>query len=144
LGWYEAEGWEAGCERCIELINFGGRGHSLIIHATNEDVIMAFGLEKPVFRIGVNTMGTLGMIGMTTGVMPSLTLGPGGIGGAITGDNVTVYHLFNVKRMAFETSRPPEAAMRPGNVPAGAIYGPSPQELEKIVREVVGEIINAK
>jgi acetaldehyde dehydrogenase (acetylating) len=144
LGWYEAEGWEAGCERCIELINFGGRGHSLIIHATNEDVIMAFGLEKPVFRIGVNTMGTLGMIGMTTGIMPSLTLGPGGIGGAITGDNVTVYHLFNVKRMAFETSRPPEAAMRPGNVPAGAIYGPSPQELEKIVREVVGEIINAK
>jgi acetaldehyde dehydrogenase (acetylating) len=144
LGWYEAEGWEAGCERCIELINFGGRGHSLIIHATNEDVIMAFGLEKPVFRIGVNTMGTLGMIGMTTGVMPSLTLGPGGIGGAITGDNVTVYHLFNVKRMAFETSRPPEAAMRPGNVPAGAIYAPSPQEIEKIVREVVGEIVNAR
>jgi acetaldehyde dehydrogenase (acetylating) len=144
LGWYEAEGWEAGCEQCIELINFGGRGHSLIIHATNEDVIMAFGLEKPVFRIGVNTMGTLGMIGMTTGIMPSLTLGPGGIGGAITGDNVTVYHLFNIKRMAFETSRPPEAAMRPGTVPAGAVYAPSPQDLEKIVREVVGEIINAK
>jgi acetaldehyde dehydrogenase (acetylating) len=144
LGWYEAEGWEAGCERCIQLINFGGRGHSLIIHATNEDVIMAFGLEKPVFRIGVNTMGTLGMIGMTTGVMPSLTLGSGGIGGAITGDNVTVHHLFNIKRMAFETSRPPESAMRSGNVPAGAVYGPSPQELEKIVREVVGEIINAK
>ncbi|MGD8456190.1 MAG: aldehyde dehydrogenase family protein [Anaerolineales bacterium] len=144
LGWYEAEGWEAGCEHCIELINFGGRGHSLIIHATNEDVIMAFGLEKPVFRIGVNTMGTLGMIGLTTGIMPSLTLGPGGIGGAITGDNITVYHLFNIKRMAFETSKPPEEAMRPGSVPAGPIYGPSPQELEKIVREVVGEIVNAK
>ena len=144
LGWYEVEGWEAGCERCIELINFGGRGHSLIIHATNEDVIMAFGLEKPVFRIGVNTMGTLGMIGMTTGLMPSLTLGSGGIGGAITGDNVTVYHLFNVKRMAFETSRPPEGAMRPGTGTAGKVYGPSPKELEKVVREVVGEILNAK
>ncbi|MFQ5615965.1 MAG: aldehyde dehydrogenase family protein, partial [Anaerolineales bacterium] len=47
LGWYEADGWEAGCERCIELIQFGGRGHSLIIHATDERVIMAFGLEKP-------------------------------------------------------------------------------------------------
>jgi hypothetical protein len=35
---------------------------------------MAFGLEKPVFRIGVNTMGTLGAIGLTTGVMPSMTL----------------------------------------------------------------------
>ena len=144
LGWYEAEGWEAGCERCIDLINFGGRGHSLIIHATNEDVIMAFGLEKPVFRIGVNTMGTLGAIGLTTGVMPSLTLGSGGIGGAITGDNVTVYHLFNVKRLAFEISKPPETAMRPGSGTAGKVYAPSPQEVETIVREVVGEILNAK
>jgi acetaldehyde dehydrogenase (acetylating) len=144
LGWYEAEGWEAGCERCIELINFGGRGHSLIIHATNEDIIMSFGLEKPVFRIGVNTMGTLGMIGMTTGIMPSLTLGSGGIGGAITGDNVTVYHLFNIKRMAFEISKPPEDAMRPGSGTAGKVYAPSPQEVENIVREVIGEILNAK
>lgn len=105
---------------------------------------MAFGLEKPVFRIGVNTMGTLGMIGMTTGIMPSLTLGSGGIGGSITGDNVTVYHLFNVKRMAFETSKPPEGAMGPGTGTAGKVYGPSPKELEKVVREVVGEILNAK
>ena len=123
LGWYEANGWEAGCDRSIEMINFGGRGHSLIIHATDEKVIMAFGLEKPVFRIGVNTMGTLGTIGLTTSVMPSLTLGAGGIGGSITGDNITVYHLFNIKRMAFETSRPPEMAMRSGTAPAGPVYG---------------------
>jgi acetaldehyde dehydrogenase (acetylating) len=144
LGWYEANGWEAGCDRCIELIQFGGRGHSLIIHAENEDVIMAFGLEKPVFRIGVNTMGTLGMIGMTTDVMPSLTLGPGGIGGAITGDNVTVHHLYNLKRIAYETSRPPEEAFRPSTVPAGPVYGPSPGELEAVVREVVRAVLRAQ
>jgi len=92
LGWYEADGWEAGCERCIELIQFGGRGHSLVLHARDEKVIMAFGLEKPVFRIAVNTMATLGAIGLTTGVMPSLTLGAGGVGGSITGDNITTYH----------------------------------------------------
>ncbi len=143
LGWYEANGWEAGCERCIELINFGGRGHSLIIHATDEKVIMAFGLEKPVFRIGVNTMGTLGSIGMTTNVMPSLTLGAGGIGGSITGDNVGVYHLFNIKRMAFETSRPPDMAMRSGTTPAGPVYGPTPGEIETVVEEVVRQIIRA-
>lgn len=143
LGWYEANGWEAGCERCIELINFGGRGHSLIIHATDEKVIMAFGLEKPVFRIGVNTMGTLGSIGLTTSVMPSLTLGAGGIGGSITGDNVTVYHLFNIKRMAFETSRPPEMAMRSGTTPAGPVYGPAPGEIEAVVEEVVRQLIKA-
>jgi acetaldehyde dehydrogenase (acetylating) len=143
LGWYESNGWEAGCERCIELINFGGRGHSLIIHATDEKILMAFGLEKPVFRIGVNTMGTLGSIGLTTNVMPSLTLGAGGIGGSITGDNVGVYHLFNIKRMAFETSRPPEMAMRSGTAPSGPVYGPAPGEIEAVVEEVVQQIIRA-
>jgi len=142
LGWYEAQGWEAGCDRCMELINFGGRGHSLILHATDEKVIMAFGLEKPVFRIGVNTMGTLGMIGLTTRIMPSLTLGAGGVGGSITGDNVTVYHLFNVKRMAFETTRPPDMAMRSGTTPAGPIYGPDPGEIEAVVEEVVRQILS--
>ncbi len=141
LAWYEADGWEAGCERCIELIQFGGRGHSLIIHATDEKVIMAFGLEKPVFRIGVNTLGTLGAIGLTTGIMPSMTLGPGGIGGAITGDNITVYHMFNVKRLAYELTPPPEEALRPGTAPAGPVYGPAPQDIEAIVRQVVQEIL---
>ena len=143
LGWYEADGWEAGCERCIELIQFGGRGHSLVIHATDEKVIMAFGLEKPVFRIVVNTMATLGAIGLTTKIMPSLTLGPGGIGGAVTGDNITVYHLFNVKRMAFEVVRPPAAALQPGTVPAGPIYGPDLQRIASEVEEVAKEILRA-
>ena len=141
LGWYEANGWEAGCDRCIELINFGGRGHSIVLHATNEKVIMAFGLEKPVFRIGVNTMATLGSIGLTTNVMPSLTLGAGGIGGSITGDNITVYHLFNIKRMAYEARRPPDEVFQPGTTPAGPIYGPSPSEIESVVEDVIREIL---
>ncbi len=141
LGWYEVDGWEAGCERCIELINFGGRGHSLVIHATDEKVIMAFGLDKPVFRIGVNTMATLGAIGMTTGIMPSMTLGPGGIGGSVSGDNITVYHLFNVKRLAFEVVAPPGQALRPGSVPAGPVYGLDPQRVADVVAEVAREIL---
>jgi acetaldehyde dehydrogenase (acetylating) len=144
LGFYIADGWENGCDRCLELINFGGRGHSLIIHATNEEIIYAFGLEKPVFRIGVNTMGTLGMIGYTTGITPSLTLGSGGVGGAITGDNINVHHLYNVKRMAFEISDPPEEAFQPGSVPAGSIQAPDYEALENLVRETVQEILNTK
>jgi acetaldehyde dehydrogenase (acetylating) len=141
LGFYTAEGWEAGCDRCIDLIHFGGRGHSLIIHATNEDVIMAFGLEKPVFRIGVNTMGTLGMIGYTTGVSPSLTLGSGGVGGSITGDNIDVHHLYNVKRMAFEIKSPPREAFQPGRYPRRKPGGPDYQQLEELVREAVREVL---
>ncbi len=140
LGWYEADGWEAGCERCIELIQFGGKGHSLTIHARDEKVIMAFGLEKPVFRILVNTMSTLGALGLTTGVMPSLTLGAGGIGGSITGDNITVHHMFNVKRLAYGINTPPPQALVPGAPPSG----PTPQQVEAVVRQVVNDILNAK
>lgn len=148
LGWYEANGWEAGCERCLELINYGGRGHSLVIHAQDDKIILQFGLEKPVFRIAVNTLGTLGTTGMTTGVMPSMTLGSGGVGGAITGDNITVHHMYNVKRLAYETTPPPEAALRPGStddpsqlrrngsVPVGA----QADRVEEIVQRVLAEL----
>ncbi len=144
LGWYEVDGWEEGCDRSIELIQFGGRGHSLFIHAQDEKVIMAFGLEKPVFRIGVNTMGTLGAIGLTTGVMPSMTLGSGAVGGSISGDNITVHHMYNVKRLAYELTPPPDSALRPGLVPATPVNAPDPQMIEAVVREVVAELLNLK
>ncbi len=145
LGWYEADGWEAGCEKCIELINFGGRGHTLVIHAQDDNVIMKFGLEKPVFRIMVNTWGTLGATGYTTGVMPSMTLGPGGVGGAITGDNITVHHMYNVKRLAYELVTPPPEAFTEGPASAApaassAPTGTSDTEIEDIVRRVLKEL----
>jgi acetaldehyde dehydrogenase (acetylating) len=156
LGWYEVNGWEAGCEKCIELIQYGGRGHSLVIHAQDDNIIMRFGLEKPVFRIAVNTMGTLGATGMTTGVMPSMTLGPGGTGGAITGDNISVHHMYNIKRLAYEINPPPEAAMLPGSTdparqnqraaaaavapPNGTGPGLDDARIDEIVRRVLAEL----
>ncbi len=140
LAWIVVDGWEQGCETSIATIETGGRGHTQIIHATDQNVIMAFGLEKPVFRILVNTMGTLGAIGFTTGVMPSLTLGSGGVGGAITGDNITAYHLINIKRLAYETVPPPQAALLPGESSAG----PTPQEIERAVRQIVNDILATK
>jgi acetaldehyde dehydrogenase (acetylating) len=137
LGWYEVDGWEQGCETSIALIQTGGRGHTQIIYANDERVIMAFGLEKPVFRILVNTMGTLGAIGLTTGLMPSMTLGSGGVGGSITGDNITAYHLINIKRLAYETMPPPSEAFSPGET----LAGPSPVEIEQVVRQVVSEVL---
>jgi len=140
LGWYVVDGWEEGCETSIAMIETGGRGHTQIIYANDERVIMAFGLEKPVFRILVNTMGTLGAIGYTTGVAPSLTLGSGGVGGAITGDNITVTHLMNVKRLAYETVPPPLEAFAPGEPSMGT----SPAEVERMVRQVLDEILQKK
>ncbi len=69
------------------------------------------GLKKPAFRIVVNTPTTLGSIGLTTGLDPSMTLGCGGYGGNITSDNISPRHLLNIKRLAYQTS--PAPAMRP-------------------------------
>jgi acetaldehyde dehydrogenase (acetylating) len=110
LGFCVEDGWRAGCERSIELLRFGGDGHSLVIHAQDEQVVHAFGMEKPAFRILVNTWGTFGAIGASTGLMPSMTLAPGGIGGAVVSDNITVHHVLNIKRVAHEIARPPADA----------------------------------
>jgi acetaldehyde dehydrogenase (acetylating) len=64
-------------------------------------------------------MGTLGTTGMTTGVVPAMTLGSGGIGGSITGDNITVEHMLNVKRLAYEIAPVVSAAERPAVSTAG-------------------------
>ena len=140
LAWYEADGWEKGCELSIAVIEAGGLGHTQIIHATDERVIMAFGLEKPVYRILVNTMGTLGAVGLTTGLMPSLTLGPGGLGGAITGDNITASHLINIKRLAYETAAPPAEALSASGRPSG----PTAEEVERAVWQALTEIMAKK
>lgn len=144
LGFYVEDGWRAGCERCIELLRFGGDGHSLVIHATDEDVILAFGIEKPAFRILVNTWGTLGAIGATTGVMPSMTLAPGGVGGSVVSDNITVTHLLNVKRVAYALREPPAAAyeLAPDvTASASASRATRPDErVDRIVRRVLAEL----
>jgi acetaldehyde dehydrogenase (acetylating) len=66
------------------------------------------------------------------------------VGGAITGDNINVHHLYNVKRLAFEISSPPDEAFQAGSVPAGSIKAPDYDSLENLVRETVQEILATK
>lgn len=119
LGFMVEDGWHAGCQRSIELLNFGGAGHSVSIHARDEEAILAFGIEKPAFRIMVNTWGCLGGVGATTGIRPSMTLGPGGIGGAVVSDNISIEHVLNTKRIAYHYQNAPEVARLHGGVPNG-------------------------
>jgi acetaldehyde dehydrogenase (acetylating) len=146
LGFYTEADWHAGCERCIQLLRFGGDGHSLVIHATDQEVITTFGIEKPAFRILVNTWGTLGAVGVTTGLMPSMTLAPGGVGGSVLSDNITVHHLLNIKRLAYNTTAPPPEAMTLApDVEPGGSYGSSdtpatPEAIAEIVRRVLTEM----
>ena len=106
LAFYTEADWQKACERCYELLEFGGIGHSLVIHSQNDRVIREFALKKPVFRILVNTPSSQGAIGLTTGLAPALTLGCGTWGGSITADNVGPLHLINRKRLAYSLSAP--------------------------------------
>ena len=101
LAFYVEKDWEAACDRCIELLNYGGLGHTLAIHSRNDEIIRQFGLQKPVFRIVVNTQAALGAVGYTTRLFPSMTLGCGTLGGNITSDNISPFHLINIKRVAY-------------------------------------------
>jgi acetaldehyde dehydrogenase (acetylating) len=107
LSFYVVTDWRDGCERCKQILRYGGMGHTMSIHSRNDDIILQFGLKKPAFRIVVNTPTTLGSIGLTTGLDPSMTLGCGGYGGNITSDNISPRHLLNIKRLAYETSPAP-------------------------------------
>jgi acetaldehyde dehydrogenase (acetylating) len=89
----------------------------------------------------------LGSVGFTTNLMPSMTLGSGGIGGSITGDNITTRHLLNVKRMAYEVTPPPDDVLL-GSHPSAvstpttppSVNGITQADVEEIVRRVLGEI----
>ncbi len=118
LAYYVVEDWHAGCERCKEILRYGGMGHTMSIHSQDDAVILEFGLKKPAFRIVVNTSTTLGSIGMTTGLDPSMTLGCGGWGGNITSDNISPRHLLNIKRLAYETRGAPRRETPDGTAAA--------------------------
>jgi len=124
LSFYVVKDWREGCERCIQILRYGGMGHTMSIHSTDDDVILQFGLKKPAFRICVNTPTTHGSIGLTTGLDPAMTLGCGGWGGNITSDNISPRHLLNIKRLAYEL-RP---ALKPSTPASGLPKPPSRPE----------------
>ncbi|MFQ5708697.1 MAG: aldehyde dehydrogenase family protein [bacterium] len=100
---YVVNGWEEGTRRAVEVLEFGGRGHTAVVHAKDDEVVRNFGLQVPAFRVVVNSPASVGAVGYTNQLMPSMTLGCGTYGGNITSDNITAHHLMNIKRVAYET-----------------------------------------
>ena len=101
LAWYTTPDWRSGCKLCLEILSYGGTGHTLGIHARDASIVEQFALEKPVARMIVNGPTTQGAIGLATGLAPSMTLGCGTMGGNITTDNIGPRHLLSIKRVAY-------------------------------------------
>jgi acetaldehyde dehydrogenase (acetylating) len=121
LAFYVVKDWEEASRRCLELLRYGGTGHTLGIHSRDDRLIREFALRKPVFRVVVNTQTSMGATGYTTGLAPSMSLGCGAYAGNITSDNITPLHLMNVKRLAYE--RPRTGAKAPVAGPAASSPG---------------------
>ncbi|GKU83344.1 bifunctional acetaldehyde-CoA/alcohol dehydrogenase [Niallia sp. NCCP-28] len=101
LACYKVDSTEEGIKRAEEMLEFGGLGHSAVIHSENEEVTKAFALRMKACRIINNAPSSQGAIGdIYNGFMPSLTLGCGSYGRNSVSTNVTDVHLLNVKKLA--------------------------------------------
>ncbi|MCM3029624.1 bifunctional acetaldehyde-CoA/alcohol dehydrogenase [Niallia sp. MER 6] len=101
LACYKAESTEEGLKRAEEMLEFGGLGHSAVIHSEDEDVTKEFALRMKACRIICNAPSSQGAIGdIYNAFMPSLTLGCGSYGKNSVATNVTDVHLLNVKKLA--------------------------------------------
>lgn len=90
-----------GIQRAVDMVEFGGLGHSAVIHSNNDDVILEFSTRVRAGRLLVNAPSTHGAIGDIYNVnKPSLTLGCGSMGNNSTTDNVSATNLINVKKVA--------------------------------------------
>ena len=101
LAYYVVENADEGIDLAEKLIEFGGLGHSAVIHSEDRDTIQKFSERVKTGRIIVNSPSTHGAIGDIYNTnMPSLTLGCGTFGGNSTTANVSSVNLINVKRVA--------------------------------------------
>ena len=101
LTYYTVKDKEEGINLAEKLIEYGGMGHSAVIHSENRDTILEFSERVKAGRVIVNSPSTHGAIGDIYNTnMPSLTLGCGTFGGNSTTDNVSSVNLINIKRVA--------------------------------------------
>ncbi|SFG61044.1 bifunctional acetaldehyde-CoA/alcohol dehydrogenase [Sporolactobacillus nakayamae] len=101
LACFKAKTTDEGLRLCEEMLEFGGIGHSAVIHSTDQKVIDAFAMKMKAGRLIVNAPSSLGGIGdIYNYFIPSLTLGCGTYGGNSVSTNVGTANLINIKTMA--------------------------------------------
>lgn len=101
LSLYIVENTSEGIELCDKVVQFGGLGHTAVIHSEDESVIERFSGRIRTGRIIVNSPATHGAIGDLYNInVPSFTLGCGSMGSNSTTSNVSVDNLLNIKRVA--------------------------------------------
>ncbi len=101
LAFYVMDSEDAVLNKCIEILDHEGSGHTFSMHCNDETVVRKFAAKIPVSRLLVNTPSALGGIGASTGLFPALTLGCGAVGGSSSSNNISPLDLINVRRVAW-------------------------------------------
>lgn len=100
LSVYKVKDVEEGFEKCEQMLEFGGLGHSAAIHCHDQKMADAFGDKVKAIRIIWNSPSTFGGIGnVYNSFLPSLTLGCGSYGHNSVSGNVSAINLLNIKRV---------------------------------------------
>jgi acetaldehyde dehydrogenase/alcohol dehydrogenase len=93
---------DEGIAVCRALLEIEGKGHTAIIHTRDAGLIRRFTEAIAVSRILVNSPATQALMGRSTGLPLSLTLGCGTWGGTSTTNSITYRDLLNIKRVAYD------------------------------------------
>lgn len=101
LGFYTVSDWKEACDLSFKLLE-NGIGHTMSLHTEDKEIARKFAI-KPASRILVNTGGTMGGTGLSTGLPIALTLGCGTMGGSSVSENVGPKHLVNFKKLVYGT-----------------------------------------
>lgn len=100
LSLFVIDGEEAAQTLCLDLLGKMGAGHTAMVHTQDDARAGRFAARMPVSRALVNSPGSQGVCGLSTGLPMAFTLGCGTFGGNSTTDNVGWRNLVNIKRMA--------------------------------------------
>ncbi|HHX66834.1 MAG: aldehyde dehydrogenase family protein [Miniphocaeibacter sp.] len=100
ISYYVENDWINACEKCLNLL-FESKGHTLAIYSNDSSVIKQFIMIKPVARILVNTGASLGAMGITSDLFPSVILGGLTTGLGFLEDNLNPTNLRYTRKVGY-------------------------------------------
>ena len=143
LAYYVEDSQRSALDRCVEILEWEGAGHTFAIHCADETVVKQFAAAVPASRVLVNTPASLGGIGATTCLFPALTLGCGAVGGSSSSNNIGPLDLINIKRVAWGVRELEElrsggraGAVAPHSAGAGASHVVDERLLDELVSRI--------
>lgn len=140
LAFYTVNDVEEGIKLCTEILMNEGKGHTLVLHSEDNEVIKNFGLRIPVSRLLVNVPGALGGLGAATNLTPALTLGCGAVGGSSTSDNIGPMNLLNIRRVALGVKELEDLRGNENTESNETLNTMSKEQLELVIKKVVEQL----